>query len=122
MARPFIILFVEDEPTVRDLVREVLHTHGFVAFTAADPFEALCILMEHHVDLLFVDVVMPGMSGFELAQQAKLLRPDLKVLYTSGYAQQAAGRDDPRYGKLLAKPIRPAALVDEIHAALNTAG
>ncbi len=122
MARPFNVLFVEDDPAVRSLMREVLHAHGFVAFTAADPYEALCVLMEHHVDLLLTDIVMPGMSGFELAQQAKLIRPDLRVLYMTGYAQQAAGRDGPRHGKLLEKPVRPAALIEEIHAAMAAAG
>ena len=104
---------------MRELVREVLSQRGFVVLTAAGGEEALRLLTEHHVDVLLTDIIMPGMDGFHLASQAKLVRPHLKVLYTSGYAQKAAGRDELRYGKLLPKPLRPAALVWEINALLT---
>lgn len=120
MVRPFTVLFVEDDAAVRAIVKEVLLSRGFFVQTASDGYEALCVLMEHHIDLLFTDIVMPGISGFELAMQAKLIRPRVRVLYLSGYAQKAAGREDHlRFGKLLPKPVRPAALVQEINAALT---
>ena len=110
------ILFVEDESDLRDLVSEVLSDKGFDVLVASDGYEAIRILIEHHVDLLVTDIVMPGISGFELAHQAKLMRPRLRVLYTTGYAEQS--RHGIRYGKLLQKPVRPAELVSEVREAL----
>lgn len=121
MAGPFTVLFVEDEHAMRELVRDILSQKGFVVLTAADGDEALRLLTGRHIDLLLTDIVMPGMDGFQLATQAKLIRPHLKVLYTSGYAQKAAGRDELQHGKLLPKPLRPAALVWEINALLTGA-
>ncbi len=102
---------------MRDLMREALHTHGFVASTAADPYEALCVLMEQHVDLLLTDTVMSGMSGLELEQQAKLLRPNLKVLHAAGDRQEAAVENDP--GR--ARAPRLADLIEQIHATMAAA-
>ena len=119
MARPYTILFVEDELAMRELITHLLSDRGFVVLTAADGYEALRILADRHVDVLFTDVVMPGISGFQLASQAKLMRPHLKVLYVSGYPQTAAGGTDPRHGKLLPKPVRPAMLVWEINTLLE---
>jgi two-component system, cell cycle sensor histidine kinase and response regulator CckA len=113
------ILFVEDESDLRDLVSEVLSAKGFEVLLASDGYEAVRLLTEHHVDLLLTDVVMPGISGFELARQAKLMRPGLRVLYTTGYAEQAQGRHGVRHGKLLTKPIRAAELVSEVSQALS---
>lgn len=119
MARPYTVLVVEDESTVRDFVLALLTGQGFTVLTAQDGYEAIRILIERHVDLLFTDVVMPGVNGFQLALQAKLIRPDLKVLYITGFAEQAEGRDGLRHGKLLRKPIRAAELTDEIYKALT---
>ena len=119
MARPYTVLFVDDDDAVRDVVSQGLSHAGFFVVTARDGYAALCVLMEHHVDLLLTDVVMPGISGFEFAQQAKLIRPRLKILYTTGYADKAAGRGDVRYGKVLPKPVRANALVSEISEALR---
>ncbi len=116
MARPFNILVVENDPVKRDVMREALHTHGFVASTAADPYEALCVLMEQHVDLLLTDGVMPG--GLELEQQAKLLRPNLKVLHATGDPQQAAVENDPGG----AQAPRLTDLIEQIHATMAAAG
>jgi two-component system cell cycle response regulator CpdR len=123
MPRPFSILFVENDSAVRELVRDVLSREGFFVVTARDGYQALCVLMEHHVDLLLTDIVMPGISGIELAKQAKLIRPHLKVLfYTTGQGEEAADRQDMRGGRVLPKPVRPAALLSEITTALSAAG
>lgn len=117
MAASHTVLFVEDEPAMRELVRHILSAKGFTVLLAKDGYEATGILAERAVDLMLTDIVMPGISGFELAMQAKLMHPGLKVLYTTGYSEQAKG-GGIRYGKLLSKPLRPAELVWEINQAL----
>jgi CheY-like chemotaxis protein len=113
------ILFVEDESALRDLAEEVLSDKGFDVLLASDGYEAIRLLTEHHVDLLLTDIVMPGINGFDLARQAKVMRPNLHVLYTTGYDLVAGGRFGLRHGKLLEKPIRPAGLVSEVTKALS---
>jgi CheY-like chemotaxis protein len=117
MAPPYTVLFVEDEPAMRELVLHILSAKGFNVLLAANGYEATGILAERAVDLMLTDIVMPGISGFDLAMQAKLMRPGLKILYTTGYSDQAKG-GNVRYGKLLPKPLRPAELVWEINQAL----
>ena len=119
MTRHFIILVVEDESTVRDFLLRLLSDKGFTVITAQDAYEAIRVIAERHVDLLFTDIVMPGVDGFDLAAQAKLIRPSLKVLYSTGFAEKAKGRFGPRYGKLLEKPIRADALIAAIEKALG---
>lgn len=70
MVRKFTVLFVEDDTAVRELVVALLREHGFNVLTASDGYEAIRLLVEHAVDLVFTDIVMPGLTGFELAQQA----------------------------------------------------
>jgi PAS domain S-box-containing protein len=81
------ILVTEDEPGVRKLVRETLETLGYTVLQASNGDEALRILEQYsaRVDLLLTDVVMPVMSGRELAKRVKSARPTTKVLYMSGY-------------------------------------
>jgi CheY-like chemotaxis protein len=117
MVRRFTVLFVEDDTAVREMVVGLLREHGFNVLTASDGYEAIRLLVEHAVDLMFTDIVMPGLDGFELAQQAKLMRPEIHVLYMTGYAEQFAGRG-LRYGKLLQKPVRPDTLLAEVCQAL----
>ena len=122
MTRHFTILVVEDETTVRDFVLHLLTDKGFIVISAQDAYEAIRVIAERHVDLLFTDIVMPGADGFDLAAQAKLIRPSLRVLYSTGFADRAKGRHGPRYGKLLEKPIRADALVAAIEKALGEDG
>src|SRR5207302_4361670 len=85
------ILVVEDDPDVREMIVGILSDLGHRTLVATNGPEALAFLnRDHSVDLLFTDIVMPaGMSGTELARQASRLRPDLKVLLSSGYAREA---------------------------------
>ena len=85
------VLLVEDEDSVRQLVRETLESRGYRVLEAASGNAALELAAAHSdpIHLVITDVVMPGLSGHELVQQLKPTRPGLKVLYLSGYAQDA---------------------------------
>jgi CheY-like chemotaxis protein len=117
MGRQFTILIVEDDRLIRDAMITLLREHGFRVLGAEDGYEAIRLLVEHQVDLLFTDLVIPGISGFELTRQAKLLRRDLRVLYMTGDAQQARG-NGILYGKLLQKPVRADEVLAEVSQAL----
>src|SRR5581483_9481331 len=85
---PATILVVEDEPLIQLITSEALNESGYRVLVAGDADEAIGILSrDESVRLLFTDIVMPGaLDGFGLAEWAKSVRPDLKVLYTSGYS------------------------------------
>jgi PAS domain S-box-containing protein len=115
------ILVVEDDPDVREMIVGILSDLGYRTLVAANGPEALAILgRDHSVDLLFTDIVMPaGMSGTELARQASRLRPDLKVLLSSGYTREAnrwrSGRAEFPF---IAKPYRPTTLGKKLEEVL----
>jgi PAS domain S-box-containing protein len=116
------ILVVEDDRLVRDYVVAQLGALGYTVAAAAGATEALAMLEGGvEADLLFTDVIMPGpMSGRHLADQALKRRPDLKVLFTSGYTEHAIvhhGRLDPGV-LLLAKPYRKSDLARMVRVAL----
>jgi CheY-like chemotaxis protein len=119
VAEPLTVLFVEDESDLRDLVMGMLLAKGFRVFVAADGIDALHILHRHHVDLLFTDIVMPGINGVLLARHAKDLQPDLKVLFTTGYVQRALERNAVLYGPVLFKPLRHTEIIQEVEALLG---
>jgi PAS domain S-box-containing protein len=85
------ILVVEDNESLRQLTDEFLASTGYTVLGAQDGVEAIRIAEQHasRIDLMLTDVVMPGMSGRELAQRVAVLRPDIKVLYASGYTSDA---------------------------------
>jgi two-component system, cell cycle response regulator CpdR len=114
----FTILFVEDDTALRDLVTRMLSEKGFGVLSAGDAYEAIRILADRHVDLIFTDIIMPSMDGVQLAKQARLMLPDIKVLFATGYAQKATERDASRHGKVLFKPLREAEVMREVEAAL----
>lgn len=87
------VLVVEDDPAVRLLIRDVLEEVGYVAFEAADGPSAIPILeSDLPIDLMISDVGLPGMNGRQLADTARLHRPDLPILFVTGYAENAAIR------------------------------
>ncbi|EQB30379.1 hypothetical protein M529_20160 [Sphingobium ummariense RL-3] len=117
------ILVVEDDDEVRAFSAEVLRELGYTVLEAADGTAALRILEQPgvEVDLLFTDVVMPGMSGRELSDEARKLRPALKVLFTSGYTRNAivhGGRLDPGV-ELIPKPFTSRALAERVRELLD---
>jgi len=85
------VLVVEDAASVRMVTRQVLERFGYVVLEAPNGETALRLAAKHHgpIHLLLTDVVMPGLSGRQLAGQLAELRPDMKVLYASGYADHA---------------------------------
>jgi CheY-like chemotaxis protein len=90
------ILVVEDEPGVRRLTRLLLERQGYRVIEASNGVEALRIWQEHAgaIDLVFTDIVMPeGLSGRELAARLRALSPGLRVVFTSGYSADIAGRE-----------------------------
>jgi CheY-like chemotaxis protein len=104
MALAFTVLFVDDDPQVRESIVDVLSLKGFRVLSTESPFEGLRVLTQEHVDVLFCDIVMPGMSGIELAKKARQLRPTLKILFATGYAARA---DEALHlGKIFFKPMR----------------
>ena len=111
------ILVVDDDPDVRDYAISVLEDFGYRVLSAGDGEAALSLLERNRkVDLLFTDVVMPGLNGFEVARRAVANLPDLKVLFASGYAT-----DLTPAGRLLRKPYRPQQLAEEVEALLPRA-
>lgn len=115
------ILVVEDDKLVRDYVLTQLHSLGYVTLDAANATEALAIVRTgHRFDLLFTDVIMPGMNGRQLADEMTKVMPGLKVLFTSGYTENAIihhGRLDEGV-LLLAKPYRKSDMAIMIRKAL----
>jgi len=116
------ILVVEDDKLVRDYVLTQLHSLGYVTLDAANAAEALAIVNAGHpFDLLFTDVIMPGLNGRQLSDEILKVRPGLKVLFTSGYAENAIihhGRLDEGV-LLLAKPYRKSDMAVMIRKALG---
>lgn len=119
----FSILVVEDEDDVRELVSTSLRNRGYSVLSVPNAEVALQILTEQvKFDLLFTDIVMPGtMDGFELADRAKRLQPELKVLYATGFAHLSRRPVDQLHGKLIPKPYRPDEIASEVRIALERA-
>ena len=113
------ILIADDDSELRQMLVDILADADHTILTAADGFEAIRVLTDHHVDLLIADVRMPGLDGFELARQAKVMRPRLYVIYISGYdfqKEKGAGRI---LGPILSKPVRPDDLRSRIRYELS---
>jgi two-component system, cell cycle sensor histidine kinase and response regulator CckA len=104
-----VVLLVEDERGVRELAREYLQMSGYTVLEASDGPGALALAKDHkgEINVLMTDVVMPGMSGRELAERIVEVRPEIKILYMSGYTDQAIVRHGilDRGADLLQKPF-----------------
>ena len=120
------VLLVEDDEAVRELTCEVLEMHGYTVLAVADAGEAPRVLegASRPIHLLVTDVVMPRLSGRELTERLRSLRPGLKVLYISGYAGTAVvhhGVLDPGT-PFLQKPFTPDALLRSVRKVLDDGG
>jgi PAS domain S-box-containing protein len=116
------ILVVEDEEHVRSYSVECLQELGFSVLQAADASAALRLILEHpEIRLLFTDVGLPRMNGRELAEEVRRLRPDMPVLFTTGYAQDAMFQHGKLEGnaELLTKPFNRAQLAERVRYLLD---
>jgi PAS domain S-box-containing protein len=118
------ILVVEDDAGVRAVSVSMLRTQGYEIVEAENGAEALSLLQEgQRFELLFTDVILPGgINGVEIAKTAKKLQPDIKVLYTTGYAENGvmqSGKLDTGM-EVVNKPYRRNELLDKVRAALDS--
>ncbi|NNN04903.1 MAG: PAS domain S-box protein [Elusimicrobia bacterium] len=116
------LLLVEDESGVRLVAGRVLRTCGYTVLEAADGEEALSVAAAHagQIDLLVSDVVMPKLGGRELAERLRAVRPKCKILFMSGYTDDAALRDGVSSAEFafLPKPFRPYELAEKVREVL----
>jgi two-component system cell cycle sensor histidine kinase/response regulator CckA len=117
------ILLVEDEPQLRELTRSVLAARGYSVVEAlnADEAERLVEKYGSKIHLLLTDVIMPGMSGRELAKRLSARHPAMRVLYMSGYTYNviAQGGTLERGVAFLQKPFTPSALIEKVREVLD---
>jgi len=117
------ILVVEDSMPVREFIGSCLQESGYMVLEARDPSDALRIVLDHKgsIALLITDLVMPTMSGRELADQLKRLKPEISVLYISGYSEQVIDHlglgESP--AAFLQKPLTVNLLISKVRAALG---
>jgi DNA-binding NtrC family response regulator len=117
------ILLVEDDANLRNLARQVLQNLGYTVLEAADGEKALKRATDHssNIDLLLTDVVMPGMSGKRLADELVKVQPNLKILFMSGYTENAIARHSVLTPgiQFIQKPFSLTALTTKIREVLN---
>jgi CheY-like chemotaxis protein len=118
------LLVVEDDPSVRHLAQRVLEAQGYRVLRASNGQDALHVVREHKgapIRLVITDVIMPRMGGKVMARWLKITFPDLKILFTSGYTEDAIAQ----HGVLeqgmdfLPKPYTPSALAHKVRAMLD---
>jgi len=118
------ILLVEDEPNLRYLARQYLEKQGYRVIEAADGAVAVQIAVAHEgvIHLLLTDVIMPGMNGRELAQRISEIRPNVKILYMSGYTENVIGQNGTLDAgvRLLQKPFNLRDLKSVVREVLDT--
>ena len=117
-------MLVEDSDIVRELTRNVLDISGYAILEASSPEDAIRLCESHggEIHLLLTDVVMPGMSGRDLSDRLKRVRPGMKVLYMSGYTEEAIVEHGILDSGLhfIPKPFSPASMAQKILEVLNS--
>ena len=117
-----VVLVVEDELGVRNVSVYALRELGYTVLEATDSRAALNLIAETpRLDLIFTDVVMPDMTGPQLAAEARALRPDLRVVFTTGYARNVVLDDDDTDAAVLPKPFTLRQLGAKVREALDRA-
>jgi PAS domain S-box-containing protein len=116
------VLLVEDATAVRSVIRQVLERLGYAVLDAADGQLALEVAARHHgpIDLVITDIVMPALGGREMAERLRKVRPEIRILYTSGYTDDAIVRSgvlDAQF-VFMQKPFTPETLAAKVREAL----
>jgi DNA-binding NtrC family response regulator len=106
-----MVLIADDEADIREILCDAVREAGFTVIAVGDGLQAIGILASVHVDLLITDIQMPGFDGIQLTAQAKMMRPDLSIIYMTGYAHldNLAGE-----ATILHKPFLPSRLIEII--------
>ena len=116
------VLLVEDATAVRSVIRQVLERLGYTVLDAADGQLALEVAARHHgpIDLVITDIVMPALGGRELAERLRQVRPGIRILYTSGYTDDAIVRSGVLDAQFIfmQKPFTPETLASKVREAL----
>jgi CheY-like chemotaxis protein len=113
------ILVVDDDPDVRELAVEHFREMGHQVLEASTGQEALELFeADPKIDIIFTDIMMPGISGFHVADLAKTWQPQVKIIYATGYADLAGEHSGPRHGQILLKPYRRHQLATAVARAL----
>ncbi len=116
------ILIAEDDTSMLGFLKLALEKAGHTVIDKANGVDALNTLKkgEENFDLLLTDIVMPGMDGIELSQEATKVKPDLKVMFITGFSAVAMGRDDidQEKEKILSKPFHLNDLVEQVETLL----
>ncbi|MDB5499649.1 MAG: response regulator [Phenylobacterium sp.] len=109
------ILLAEDDDSLRGFLARALERAGYEVTACADGEEAAAVL-DQDWNLLLTDIVMPGMDGIELARQAAVLHPGLRIMFITGFAAVALAASDqaPPGAKVLSKPIHLREIVSEV--------
>jgi two-component system cell cycle sensor histidine kinase/response regulator CckA len=117
------VLLVEDEESLRELIREILQASGYEVLEAEDPMKAIETVERHEgaIHLLLTDILMPGMNGPVLAQRVRDRRPDIRVVYMSGHTEDSvaqSGLIEPG-ALLISKPFTHESLDRKLREALG---
>lgn len=118
-----VVLVVDDESAIADTLAEILSRSGYASMAVYDGYEALETALVAPPEMLITDVVLPGMSGIELAITMRRIYPDCKVVLFSGQASTAdllaSARNDGHHFTLLSKPVHPRDLLAHVGQCLN---
>lgn len=118
-----LILIAEDDEAMRSFISMALKKAGHQVIACEDGAVAYAELEaddDKKIELLLADIVMPGMDGIELAQKTSVLRPDIKIMFITGFAAVAMGKQNPNaeHARVLQKPFHLKDLVDQVHEML----
>jgi PAS domain S-box-containing protein len=116
------ILVVEDEMSVRELIKRILATKGYEVLLAGQGTEAIQMCTQEPklpIDLVLTDIIMPGMNGAELATRLKQMQPELKIVYMTGYAENMVTEGLSEGETLINKPFTPTGLLHAIREVLD---
>ena len=120
-----VVLLVEDEPAVRTVMRRIMEMRGLTVLLAERSDEALAVSAGYpgRIDVLLTDVQLPGMDGPELAERLRAARPELKIVFISGYPREEAfaHATDDASAEFLQKPFTPAQLAEVLGRVLDSA-